>query len=147
MSIRNKRLMREQERMIQYQLEWPTDWKQDVIVLYTVQRGIPITIKVGMKYPFQHPRLFIRGKTDYIEWFLNKKSAYNLNNIVHIPCVCCRNILCDWTPSYGIENIICDFLKFHDVFTLLDNFRIIYTKINGFDDLIYKNIISYLYNG
>ena len=56
MSIRNKRLMREQERMIQYELEWPTDWTQDVVVLHTVQSGIPLTIKVGMKYPFQHPQ-------------------------------------------------------------------------------------------
>ena len=147
MSIRNKRLMKERERMIPYELEWPSDWTQDVVLLHTVQREIPLTIKVGMKYPFEYPRLLIRGKIDYIEWFVKRKRSYNLDNIVHIPCVCCRNIQCYWTPSYGIENIICDFLKFHEVFTLLDKFRIIYTKINGFDDLIYKNIISYLYNG
>ena len=56
------------------------------------------------------------------------------------------NITCKWAPSYGIANMIEDFIKHYNTYNTLDKFRIIYQKINGFDDLIYKNIMLYLYN-
>jgi hypothetical protein len=144
---KDKRLMKEQQRLDKYKLQWPVDWTHNMISIHTIQKEIPLTIKVGMKYPFQHPKMYVY-QMDYVEWFVQRQmKCKDLSSIIHVPCVCCRNILCYWTPSYGIENMIDDFLQFHSLFTLLDKFRIIYKKINGFDDLIYKNIISYLYNG
>ena len=135
MSIRNKRLLKEIPQLDKFKLKLPTDWlNHDIVVIKTIH----------------HPKLFVhqKKKIDYIEWFLKIKHTYkDMESLLHIPCMCCKNIICDWSPAYGIESIIQDFLQFQEFFTILGNFRIIYKKINFFDDLIYKNIISYLYNG
>jgi len=146
MSIRNKRLTKEQQ-LDKFELQWPSDWTQDNVIIKSVQRDTCITIEVNLKYPFAHPNLFIhkKKKINYIEWFVKLKSKYKeFDKFTHIPCVCCKNIICCWAPTYGIKSIINDFLQFHDYFKQLENFRIIYGKISRFDDLIYKNIILYL---
>ena len=87
---------------------------------------------------------------DYITWFLHLKRKNNdiIDKLgLNIDCVCCENITCNWAPSYGIADMIDDFNKNYIIYNTLNKFRIIYQKINGFDDLIYKNIILYLYNG
>ena len=144
MSIRNKRLLK--ERLTEFEL--PLDWRdQDTVIIKTIQKDTYITIEVGLKYPFEHPNLYIHKnkKINYIEWFVKLKTKYKeFDKMIHIPCFCCMNIICGWVPTYGINSIVGDFLKFHDYFKQLENFRIIYGKINRFDDLIYKNIILYL---
>jgi hypothetical protein len=156
MSIRNKRLMKEQHRLDKYEIHWPKDWTHlDVVTIKTVQYNLYISMRIGLKYPFVFPKMYVHPNfkegIDYIEWFMNLRNK-NKDIIDHfglkIECVCCENITCHWTPSYGVENMLQDFSKHHHYYNMFDKFRIIYKKINGFDDLIYKNIISYLiYNG
>ena len=139
MSIRNKRLMKEQHELDKYELHWPTDWTHhEKVIIKTVQKDIYLIIEVGLKYPFAYPNLYVTNKKiNYIEWFVKLKTKYKeLNKLIHIPCVCCDNIICFWVPTYRIESIINEFLRYHDYFKQLESFSIIYGKINGFDDLI-----------
>jgi len=156
MSIRNKRLLKEQHRLDKYELYWPPDWiHHEIITLKTVQKDIYITLKIGMQYPFTFPKIYVHPTPHesvyYIDWFMNIRAKYKdlINHFaLSVECVCCVNITCNWAPSYGIANIMDDFIQKQDFYNKFDKFRIIYKKINGFDDLIYKNIISYLiYNG
>ena len=154
MSIRNKRLLREIHRLDKYEIHWPTDWTHhDVVTIKTVQKDILVSMQIGLNYPFMFPKMFVhpdfKEGIHYIEWFMKLRTknkdiidAFDLN----IECACCDNITCNWAPSYGIDNMLEDFLKRQNYYNLFDKFRIIYQKINGFDDLIYKNIILYLYN-
>jgi len=154
MSIRNKRLMKEQLRLDKYELHWPKDWTHlDVVTIKTVQRNLYISMQIGLKYPFVFPKMYvhpIKEGIDYIEWFmqLRGKHKHMIDRLgLTLECVCCENITCHWAPSYGIEHMLADFLRHQEYYDIFDKFRIIYHKINGFDDLIYKNIILYLYNG
>jgi len=148
MSIRNKRLLKEQHELDKFELHWPTDWTHhDTVIIKTVQNDIYLNIEIGLKYPFAHPNLYVmkKHKINYLEWFVKLKRQYKeFEKFIHIPCACCRNIICDWVPTYRVQSIIYDFLQMHNYYKELENFRIIYGKINGFDDLIYKNIILYL---
>ena len=155
MSIRNKRLLKEQHSLDKYELHWPEDWvHHEIVKIQTVQKDMLISLHIGYKYPFVFPKLYVhpdfKKGIDYITWFLNLKR--NNKDIIdkmglNVDCVCCENITCNWAPSYGIANMIEDFNKNYIIYNTLDKFRIIYQKINRFDDLIYKNIILYLYNG
>jgi len=155
MSIRNKRLLKEQLRMDTYEIYWPEDWTHHKIVtIKTVQCNVYITIQIALNYPFVFPKMYVHPNFKegiyYIDWFMNLRSKnkdiidrYGLN----AECVCCHNITCEWAPSYGIEHMLKEYIKLHNYYKMFYKFRI-FQKINGFDDLIYKNIILYLiYNG
>jgi len=155
MSIRNKRLLKEQLKLDKYELHWPEDWvHHDIVKIQTVQKDTLISLHVGYKYPFVFPKMYVHPNfkkgIDYITWFLylKKKNKHVIEKMgLNIECVCCANITCRWAPSYGIADMIEDYIQNYDIYNALDKFRIIYQKINGFDDLIYKNIILHLYNG
>jgi len=152
--IRNKRLLKEQNRL-NYEIHWPLDWiYQNDICLKTVQSDILLYIKINKDYPFKHPNLIVHTNiknpvgVEYIQWLLNKKSKNNdlINNFkIHIPCVCCDTITCFWSPAYGIKEMIDEFNKYYQFFYILEKFKIIYKKINMFDELIYNHIIEFLY--
>ena len=157
MSIRNKRLLNEQHKLDKYEIHWPKDWTHhDVVTIKTVQKDILISLQIGYNYPFLFPKMFVHDDfkdgpgIEYISWFLKLKDK-NKNIIEQLglkfDCVCCENITCNWAPSYGVSHMIDDFIKNYEIYITLDKFRIIYQKINGFDELIYKNIILHLYNG
>jgi len=154
MSIRNKRLMKEQLRLDKYELHWPKDWTHlDVVTIKTVQHNLYISMQIGLRYPFVFPKMYVhpvKEGIDYIEWFMKLRGKHKdmIDRLgLTLECVCCDNITCRWAPSYGVEHMLVDFSRHQEYYDMFDKFRIIYHKINGFDDLIYKNIILYLYNG
>ena len=90
MSIRNKRLLKEQPKLkLHYNITYPVDWKGDTIILKYTHHNVNLFINVYKLYPFQYPRLYI-GNIDYIQWLLNKRHKYvdiiNMFNI-NIPCI------------------------------------------------------------
>ena len=142
MSIRNKRLLKEN-----LDLDLNLDLESDILTLNITQTKLLITIKINNLYPFQYPKMCIEN-VDYIQWLLNKKSNYNnLINLfnLNIPCICCNTITCMWSPVYGIKNLLKEFNDYYYYFYILEKFKIIYKKLNGFDDLIYTKIIKFLY--
>jgi ubiquitin-protein ligase len=116
MSIRNKRLIKEQYQLDNFELDWPVDWTHhETVIIKTVQKDKYITIEVGMKYPFTPPRLYINQnkKIDYIDWFVSLKRKYkDFTHLIEIPCVCCNNKMCNWAPTYGVRTILNEYLDF-----------------------------------
>ena len=153
MSIRNKRLLIEKDRM-DYKINLPDDLTQeDIIVTYRNEYNIDLFIKINNKYPFQYPKMYqIQNQNieiDYIQSIMNKRTENKYKNLINkfklnIPCICCDTITCRWTPSYGIKEMIEEFEKYNSYFYMLEKFEMIY-KIKRFDDLIYSNIIHFLY--
>ena len=147
MSIRNKRLFKEQMRTDMYEIYWPADWSlQDKVILKCMRKDILLTLNITMDYPFQYPKMLIEN-IDYIQWVLNKKAKFNdLHRLFNIntPCICCDTITCKWSPAFGIADMIKEFDKYYSYIHIVEKFKIIYKKINGFDDLIYQNILYFL---
>jgi hypothetical protein len=147
--------MKEQLRLDKYELHWPKDWTHlDVVTLKTVQHNMYISMRIGLSYPFTFPKMYVhpdfKEGIDYIEWFmkLRAKHKHMTDRLgLTVACVCCETVTCHWAPSYGVETMLQDFSRHQEYYDIFDKFRIIYQKINGFDELIYKNIILYLYNG
>jgi len=152
--IRNKRLLKEQIRL-DYEIYFPPDWiYQEELCLQTVQYDILLHIKINKNYPFIHPTLIVYSNiatmigVEYIQWLLNQKSKHLelINNFkINIPCVCCHTITCKWSPAFGIKEMIEEFNKYYHFFYILEKFKIIYKKIDKFDELIYNHIIDFLY--
>ena len=142
--IRNKRVLKEKERMTNSKLQWPTDLDENDI---TIQINKNVILKIQNYYPFKCPKMYIHN-IDHIDWFLKKQSIYKtLSNDLNIKikCICCGTVTCDWTPAFGITEMVEEYNKYNDHYFLLRNFNIIYQKINRFDNLIYQKIINFLY--
>ena len=146
--------MNEQHRLDKYEIHWPKDWTHhDIVTIKTMQKDMLISMQIGLSYPFMFPKMYVHPNfkegIEYIEWFMKLKTK-NKDIIdrfgIITECICCNNVTCNWAPSYGVDNMIKDYIKHHNYYEMISKFRIIYQKINGFDDLIYKNIILYLYN-
>ena len=157
MSIRNKRLLIEKQRLNLNlnNIIWPNDadlLKDTICIklkLVHENKNILLEMKLHLNYPFICPKMYIQN-IDYIQWILNKKSKYNhLINLfnLNIPCICCNTITCLWSPANGIKEMIQEFDTYYYYFYILEKFNIIYNKIkiDGFDDLIYSKIIHFLY--
>jgi len=152
MSIRNKRLIKEISQLKNYNVIIDKNWmdKNEVIIQLTRMNN-NISIIIPDNYPFSHPKMFIHtklDKTDHVIWFLQKKLLYkNMVDTfkINIPCICCNTITCIWTPTLTINHMIDEFDKYYDYYYDITNFKIIYNKINGFDNLIYQKIIHFLY--
>ena len=151
MSIRNKRLKKEllKEPLI-HEICINDNWENDEIVTLTNIKN-NIIIKLDERYPFSYPKLYVYKNNvaiNYIDWFLIDKKQYT--NIVNelgitIDCICCSTMTCKWSPISGIKDIIYEYDTHYNKYYKLSQFIVIYNKIPNFDNLIYKNILDFLY--
>jgi hypothetical protein len=142
--MRNKRLLKEKERMNNITIQWPNDLDENEIII-NINKNV--VLKIQDYYPFKCPKMYINN-IDHIDWFLKKQSIYTkLSNEMNIKikCICCGTITCDWTPAFGITQMIEEYNKYNEYYYILRKFNIIYQKLNSFDNLIYKKIIDFLY--
>ena len=141
--IRNRRLLKEKDRM-NNNVEWPNHLDEEEIVIKINKN---VVLKIQDYYPFKCPKMYIHS-IDHIDWFLKKQSIYKklsdeMN--IKIKCICCGTVTCDWTPAFGITQMIEEYNKYNDHYYILKKINVIYQKINGFDNLIYKKIVNFLY--
>lgn len=142
--IRNKRLLKEKERINDECIEWPDDLNKDVV---TIKIRNNVILNIYELYPFKCPKMYINN-IDHIEWFLKQKHKYkNLVDKMNIKinCICCKTITCDWTPTFGLIHMIEEYDTYNNDYSTLKKFSIIYQKIIRFDNLIYQKIINFLY--
>jgi hypothetical protein len=147
MSLRNKRLIKELEKMSNIEIN--NDWKNDKIVILKRKN---ITIEIDEKYPFSTPKLYIhelnKKPINYINWFLKERIKYThlINELnIHLVCICCSTITCEWSPVSCINDILNEYDTYYNKHEIIKKFIIIYNKINNFDNLIYKHILDFLY--
>uniref|UniRef100_A0A6C0JNN3 Uncharacterized protein n=1 Tax=viral metagenome TaxID=1070528 RepID=A0A6C0JNN3_9ZZZZ len=143
--MRNRRLLKEKERMPDFKIEWPNHLDENTDITININKNV--VLKIQDYYPFKCPKMYINN-FDHIDWFLKKERTYKkLSNEmnVKIKCICCSTITCDWTPAFGITQMIEEYNKYTKHYYILRNFNLLYQKINGFDNLIYQKIFNFLY--
>lgn len=151
MSIRNKRLIKELIKLPDITIN--DEWQYEPIVTLTRKNNMNhIFIKIDNRYPFSVPKLYIQEINSkpiiYIDWFLKDRNKFTklVNELnIKIECICCMTMTCAWSPISGIKDIINEFDNHYNKYYQLKKFLIIYNKITGFDNLIYKNILDFLY--
>jgi hypothetical protein len=152
MSIRNKRLKKEllkiNETLLR-ELKINENWEKDTIVKLLYNK---IIIELDERYPFSYPKLYIldsnNNQINYIDWFLKDRNKYTkiVNELnIKIDCICCSTMTCTWSPISGITDIINEYETHSNKYYKLKQFMAIYNKIDGFDNLIYKHILDFLY--
>jgi hypothetical protein len=142
--IRNRRLLKEKERITHLNLEWPLNLDENDII---IQINKNVLLKIQNYYPFKCPKMYIHN-IDHIDWFLKKQNIYKkLSDAMNIKikCICCGTVTCEWTPAFGITQMFEEYNIYNDHYDVLRNFNTIYQKINGFDNLIYQKIFKFLY--
>jgi hypothetical protein len=152
MYVRNKRFIKELPQLNNYNITFKKDWmdQSDATIQFT-RNNINLSMSIPENYPFEHPKMFIHTKlhkTEYIIWFLQKKILYKSivdEFNIKIPCICCNTITCIWTPTLSIKHMIDEFDTYYNHYYDIIKFKLIYNKINGFDNLIYQKIIYFLY--
>jgi hypothetical protein len=147
--MRNRRLLKEKERMDDFEynfdIQWPNHLDENNEIIININKNV--VLKIQDYYPFKCPKMYIKN-IDHIDWFLKKEHIYKqLSNELNIKikCICCATVSCDWTPAFGIKQMIEEYNKYNNHYSILRNFNLIYKKINGFDNLIYQKIINFLY--
>jgi hypothetical protein len=93
-SLRDKRLQRELP-LLPYKTEWTVG--ENVVLVPEHE----LTIRLTSWYPFRCPTIEVNGEPE--ETYLDK---FRDNNSVSR-----RRISYDWCPSYGIKDLVDDYLK------------------------------------
>ena len=108
-----------------------------------------VTLTLPSNYPFTPPLLKVNNiqyirylETEFkkVKPFLNqyKISPYNC-------CLCCSSVTGDnWTPCYGIKEVLNEYNKYNDLLQLIHK-TIIYLNELNMDDLIQYTIAQYLF--
>ena len=153
MSIRNKRLKKELLKLnksLLNKLVLNENWENDTIVKLSYNNKI--IIELDERYTFSYNKLYIcepnNNPINYIDWFLKDRPRYTkiVNELnIKIHCICCSTMTCTWSPISGITDIINEYDTHYNKYYKLKQFVVIYNKIDGFDNLIYKNILDFLY--
>lgn len=147
-NMMRKRLLKEKERMDYSNIEWPNDlqWPNDLDEELIIKINKNVILKIQDYYPFKCPKMYIKN-IDHIDWFLKKQNIYKTMSTemnIKIKCICCSTVTCDWTPAFGIMQMIEEYNKYTNHYSILRNFNLIYKKMIGFDNLIYQQIIHFL---
>jgi hypothetical protein len=100
MDLRSRRFFKETQNASSNIIYNPTF--EDMFVMTNVYITLP------NYYPFRYPILKVYDK-NYIEYFskifIKYKSYIELYNL-NIHCICCKSVICDWTPCWGMKEVI-----------------------------------------
>ena len=104
-----------------------------------------VTITLPKYYPFRHPILKINN-TNYITYFIilyTKYKPYIDLHQVNIHCICCKSVICDWTPCWGMKELIQECKTYGNKLGLISKSKWVLDKL-PFDGLICSIIVNYL---
>ena len=103
-----------------------------------------IKIVLNDVYPFKPPKLLIDEK-DHIDWFLKEYIEFNFLKKFHLEneCICCRTIVCNWVPTFTIDQVIDEYKKYYDKYELIKCIQL-FLKKSIFDDLVNEKIFLYI---
>jgi ubiquitin-protein ligase len=97
-------------------------------------------------YPFKPPKLLVTGE-DHV--MLLYKRTRNLRDFMKRfkltdLCCCCNNLSCKWSPCYGLQEVMEEFVTFSKRINTLSRLSVVLANLE-FDDCINSTIISYLW--
>lgn len=98
-----------------------------------IDKNVQYSMQTDDNYPFQPPRFYIKN-IEYYKWLSSViPSIEYIYKDTNIGCLCCRSILCNWSPGYMFINLINEFKNLRImVFNIigLKYLRIILKKFN-----------------
>jgi hypothetical protein len=104
-----------------------------------------VTITLPKYYPFQPPILKIYDK-NYVDYFskmfIKYKPFIELHQL-HITCICCTSVICDWTPCWGMKEVIQECKEYGYNLGIISKSKWILDRLQ-FDDLVCSIIVNYL---
>jgi hypothetical protein len=104
-----------------------------------------VFITLPKNYPFQPPILKINDKK-YVDHFLTLYTKYKLYiELYQIPirCICCKSVICDWTPCLGMKEVIQDCISYGKKMAIISKSKWVLDKLI-FDNLVCSIILQYL---
>jgi hypothetical protein len=140
--LRTKRVAIEKTRMA-YVLGTPVDPDAEILAMPITALGI--TLHLEPTYPFSPPTLIRDG--DYVEKALQRQvdrirpltTAYHLV----LPCVCCSPIRFAWCPTYGIREVLDEYVKLSTRLNQLEGYADVLPGL-PFDDAVHSYILNFL---
>lgn len=144
LSIRNKRLLREIDKGLGFEVVFPqSDWD----IQETMQLDVPaydLTIFLKNTYPFHVPTMNV-GNVNSCRYLFDLKQKVQVFADIHdyvIPCPCCATVRRDWTPTYGIKNLVEHYVLELQKIRNLYNLSQVCDKF-PFDSNVVKEIMKY----
>jgi len=146
MSIRNKRIARERERLKEaYVLGPESSTSNELMVICVPELGVDLRFK--QSYPFTFPEVIVNGKPAKTKFLRQYKllepflSACGVSPL--IPCVCCSPLECAWVPSYGIREVLDEYVTVSTRLNQLSGYAAIHDAM-PFDNGVHGNILQFL---
>jgi hypothetical protein len=143
-SIRNKRLKREIERDVGFVVEFPEEeWEESTVL----QMNVPehnLSLLIAKEYPFRIPKVMYKGteSTKYLSNLQQKVKPFADCHDYPLQCQCCTPFRKDWCPTFGVKDVVRDFLK---NLTLLENIERLadLSARFPFDNNVLKEILKF----
>ena len=140
--LRAKRIPIEKSRM-NYIVGLPVDPDAEILALPVPALGI--TLFLEPTYPFSPPTIMRNG--EYIDKLFKQQYsriqpltvAYNLP----VPCVCCSPIRCAWCPTYGIREVLDEYVTVSTRLNQLEGYANILPGL-PFDNAVHCYILNFL---
>ena len=146
MSIRNKRIARERERLGNaYVLGTESGPCDTIMCIWVPELGVDLRFKKS--YPFTFPEVLVNGVPSKSKFLRQYKllepflSACGISPL--IPCVCCSPLECAWVPSYGIRDVLDEYVKVSTRLNQLSGYAAIQSVL-PFDIGVHGNILQFL---
>ena len=139
--MRYKRIQNEMLR-VPYDIICPEDSSTDMMVEIPHIQG---RMKMSKFYPFQAPTLYVNG-IDYVNVLLSRytKLVLVLSHYgVKLQCPCCDHIACQWTPVYGIAEMVQEYERLSWQFIALEMYVELIPTL-PFDDGVTACVLSFL---
>lgn len=111
----------------------------------SVHMSTNVRFKIPSAYPFKPPVCLYKG-VDYISYLVQqqtKLAAFIAFNQIKLPCVCCHNLLCDWSPGNSLNELALEFSATHKRFIKIKKYAGYLNKLN-LDAFLVKFIGTFL---
>ena len=140
--LRNKRVAIEKERM-SYVLERTSVLDDEILALRVPTLGV--TVHLERTYPFSPPALLVDGayaKKKFRQQYQRVQPLVRACGVV-MPCVCCSPIRGAWCPTYGIRELLDEYVEMSTRLNQLEGYADIYAAL-PFDDAVHSRILNFL---
>tara|TARA_B100000886_G_scaffold332796_1_gene285923 strand:- start:2499 stop:2957 length:459 start_codon:yes stop_codon:yes gene_type:complete len=144
-----KRILYEQKKYMYNFYEYDININNNIIAIHS--DCYLFNFHIPDYYPFKPPKLMIRNK-EYVSKFI--RFYCYLNNFIKkylsssYSCLCCRSMLCNWSPQNTLQDIMNEFkifeLEKNNICNLYIFSRNNHIDNDGkFNDLIIQNICDF----
>jgi hypothetical protein len=116
-------------------------WTSGDLLLVTTPDGV---FEIEHGYPFRPPKYLVGGK-DHIPLLYQRQSLlrdFMKRFKLEENCVCCRHLKCNWSPCYGLLDIMEEYRSYTRRLNTLSRLKVVVDNL-PFDDNVLSVIVSF----